>query len=159
MRVKSLILLVVGFSQIALSDPGTYVGNGKISMGGRPATPYKTTLKIDVVEKDVVKLTETYQMAGQTKPATFVTTLHFAPNGLLKVKKNGVEIGCGYWVDYGNGGRWADYRLQTEEGPLHVNAYFDRPTRTFHRIGDMIRLDGVGFWNDTLTLKKDTDEE
>lgn len=132
----------------------TYRGQGSWQLAsGGSATTYKITAVVEhSSDKKVVRVVETYD-DGKQKPMTLDLVFRFADNGLLKVEKKGVVIGCGYCVPQGEN-RWCDYKLHTDEGMLHVNFYFDAKSSTMHRMGDMITPKGVGFWSDTLKLQK-----
>lgn len=153
--MKQVWMLLGGLvAGVAMGAPGTYVGSGTVSIGGGEKTTYTAKIVVeDIVPKKVVKVTESYVMSDGKKEE-HVLTFRFQQGGLLKVDKKGVNIGCGYCFDHLGENRWCDYRIQTDNGPLHVNMYYDAVNKSVYRIGDFITLKGVGIWNDSAKLQE-----
>lgn len=146
--MKSIIALTAGLwiCGQTLATPGTYEGGGTDrTVNGKPSQ-YKGTLVVKALKADQVELTETYQGSGGTM--TFVSVIEFLKNGMMKVTKNGIKVGCGYYYDLPEG-RWANYSLETESGPIHISAFYSKQNATFLRLGDLIDPNGqVHVWTD-----------
>jgi hypothetical protein len=145
--------MIVGLSAVVsvslMADPGTYKGKGRGRFGGPAESSYTVTLVArEIKAKSVYELEESW-VTDKGDKMTVVHTFHFNPDGTLKVKRDNVEVGCGYSFEDANG-MWIDYRLQSPQGPLHINQYFSKADKRVLRIGDGIFNGQVMFWTDSL---------
>ncbi len=137
----------------AFAGAGNYIGEGTINAGGKSKTVYAAKLAIKEIQADeIYEVTESWEMPKGAASKSWVSTFQFLPNGLLKISSNGVPIGCGYCVVLGTQGKWCDYRMQTEKGPLHVSWFHKYSDNTIVRLGDIVTSDGASFWNDSFAL-------
>ncbi len=150
MNVKLQALLLsalVGTSLFA--EPGTYKGKGTIQgIGSKPAEYAATLVLKEITPKALYEVQETWDM-GNGQKGTFTHTFHFNQDGTFKVKRNNVEVGCGYSFDNAQG-HWMDYKVQSEQGPVHINQYYSKVNKQLVRMGDGIFQGTVKFWTDSL---------
>jgi hypothetical protein len=151
---RILAIASLCLSGIAFCVPGTYDGTGTLSLGGAKPQAYHVTVLVDELQPGTdYRVTESYDL-GNGQPMKVTSDFHFEQNGTIVITRNGVRIGCGYRVaGVSPGDEWLDYRMETDQGPLHVNQYFSAAAKTVYRMGDLTELAGVGIWRDTLPLQ------
>jgi hypothetical protein len=149
---SKLVTVTLGalLSVSLMAEPGTYKGTGKVrSPGGTLVSTYTASLVLkEISPKSLYEVDETWVTADGRKGGSTLT-FHFNADGTFRVKRNNVDVGCGYSFDDQNG-HWMDYKVQSEQGPVHINQYYSKTEKRLLRMGDGILNGQILFWTDSL---------
>jgi len=150
--MKAVILSALFLAVGALASPGTYEGSGKARVVNGSLSTYTSTVVVkEITPKQEYQIDESWVTEKGEKGSSSLT-FHFNADGTLKVRNKGVDVGCGYSFEDANG-MWLDYKIQTPEGPMHVNLYHSKIDDKVLRLGDAIFRGQAMFWTDALIKK------
>ncbi len=146
------VLGVLLLSNLSLAD--TLVGKGSVTVG-KSEYPYDVTLVMnDDLDKKTTDITETLDMKDGKEAKIYSYRVNWqADYKTFSLTEKDVTIGGGYCRKVKDESAWCDYHLQTQVGPLHINMFYDGATKSLHRMGDLVTVDGVKFLADDLETK------